>query len=194
SAKSTWGGRKVNCPHCKQPIFIPQQPNPAPAEIGLPGLPFAPIVDNEPIRPESPVVESKTMLGTFDPVSAPPTVDFFCPACNGQVKGIAGEKIHCPKCAQKLKVPAPPPLAMTVLGSLEPVVPPPSPYILPAPQPDDPIDAYPVLGPVEPIDAYPVSEIVDGAMPDWPPPKEHSDRTWLFVSLGIFCFVIVGLV
>jgi DNA-directed RNA polymerase subunit RPC12/RpoP len=54
-------------------------------------------------------------------------IDFFCPNCNGPVSHpSAGEKIKCPYCDQKLRVPKPPDGSgnKTVLGSLAP--PPPS--------------------------------------------------------------------
>jgi hypothetical protein len=83
-------------------------------------------------------------------------IQFSCPNCKGHcTHSTPGEKVLCPKCGQKIRVPAPPPQSKTVLGTWEPTT--------ISPQP-------PVAGSVPAVPAQPSAP----ALPRPLPPVEES--------------------
>jgi hypothetical protein len=74
-------------------------------------------------------------------------IRFTCPACqtaNTAPDSFAGQKGPCPKCGQRLQIPAPPPLNKTVLGRIEDIMPGPVPAWVAPP-------AIPTLAPAPPV-------------------------------------------
>lgn len=86
-------------------------------------------------------------------------IRFSCPTCKAHLSiGAAqgGQKVHCPKCTQKLLVPVPPlpmPTNKTVLGQLDDAPPAPPPAPAPAPAPTQP---------AAPVDVVMVEEVQNG--------------------------------
>ncbi len=110
----------LTCPSCKQSHTYPDRHAGLDTLCPLCGARFG-------VPPMATVVAASPSPTTAPPVSAPAgeqaVVRFACPTCKtvlGVALGLAGQKVRCANCQQKIIVPTPPPAAdnKTTLGQL----------------------------------------------------------------------------